>query len=352
MIVADAPVVKIGAFGSPLLRDAQPLARTVAPSNDAAKANRESMGTPLAWRAEKPGSGDCKNRAVGPVQADLAVLPPASERLCARAADRLPSRSGQRISLFRTSASQHAAHPAASLAGTVCGRLFLSIPGPDLARQFELAEVPADIARFNVAPGQTLPLVRAPLEAEAGAGRVLIHPRWGLVPAWAKDPNRGRRPINARTETVANSPMFRAALARRRGLVPASGFYEWQHVGRSSRPFAILPRAGGLLALAAIFERWTRDDTVLETCALLTTAADETLRSIHDRMPVCVPVEGYATWLDPSLRDGQVLESVLSAGAAPPLEAVPISARVNNVREDDAGLLEPARDLFSAGGPP
>ena len=233
----------------------------------------------------------------------------------------------------------------------MCGRLFLSIPGPDLARQFELSEEPADIARFNVAPGQTLPLVRAALETEAGADRVLIHPRWGLVPAWAKDPNHGRRPINARAETVANSPMFRAALARRRGLVPASGFYEWQHAGRSSRPFAIVPRAGGLLALAAIFERWERENALLETCALLTTAADESVRSIHDRMPVCVPVEGYGAWLDPSLRDGHVLESVLGAGAAS-LEAYPISVRVNNVREDDAGLLEPARDLFSTGGPP
>jgi putative SOS response-associated peptidase YedK len=352
MIVADAPVVKIGAFGSPLLVDAQPLARTAAPSNEAAKANRERMGTPLAWWADHPGSWGCKNRAAGAVRPDLATRPAASERLCARAADRLPSRGGQRISLFRSGGSQHATDPLASLAGTVCGRLFLSIPGPDLARQFELADVPADITRFNVAPGQTLPLVRAALDAEPGAGRALIHPRWGLVPAWARDPNRGRRPINARAETVATSPMFRAALGRRRGLVPASGFYEWQHAGRSSRPFAIVPRAGGLLALAAIFERWDRDGSVLETCALLTTAADEPVRSIHDRMPVCVPVAGYATWLDPSLRDGQVLESVLSAGSAPPLETYPISERVNHVREDDAGLLEPARDLFSAGGSP
>jgi len=232
----------------------------------------------------------------------------------------------------------------------MCGRLFLAIPGPDLARHFELALQPADIARFNVAPGQTLPLVRATPDPDAG--RVLANPRWGFVPAWAKDPERGRRPINARSETVASSPMFRAAFARRRGLVPASGFYEWQHAGRSARPFAIRPRDGSLLALAAIFDRHERDDAVLETCAILTTEAVAPVRSIHDRMPVFVPADAYAPWLDPSIRDATVLAPLLTAGSDTPLDAYPIDPRVNDVREDDAHLLEPARDLFSAGGLP
>ncbi len=231
----------------------------------------------------------------------------------------------------------------------MCGRLFLSIPGPELARQFELVGPLEDIARFNIAPGQTVPLVRR--ASDADAGRTLANPSWGFVPAWAKDPQRARRPINARSETVATSPMFRAAFARRRGLVPASGFYEWQHAGRSARPFAIRPRAGGLLALAAIFDRHERDDSVLETFAILTTEAAEPVRAIHDRMPVFVPADAYAAWLDPSVRDATVLAPLLTAGSDTPLDAYPIEARVNDVREDDARLLEPARDLFSAGGP-
>ncbi len=230
----------------------------------------------------------------------------------------------------------------------MCGRFFLSIPGAELARHFELAETPEDIARFNVAPGQTVPLVRSVPGPKAG--RTLANPRWGFVPAWAKDPQRARRPINARCETVATSPMFRTAFARRRGLVPATGFYEWQHVGRSARPFAIRPRDGGLLGLAAIFDRQERDDGVLETCALLTTEAAAPVRAIHGRMPVWIPADAYGRWLDPSLRDAAALAPLLTAGSERPLEAYPIDPRVNDVREDDARLPEPARDLFTAGG--
>src|SRR5690606_41372171 len=132
----------------------------------------------------------------------------------------------------------------------MCGRFFLATPGPALAREFELAEAPELAPRFNVAPGQPVPLVRV----ERGA-RALAAPRWGFVPAWAEGSERGRRPINARAETVADSPFFQGALARRRGLVPADGFYEWQHVGRSARPFAVRPGGRGLLAMSGLFER-------------------------------------------------------------------------------------------------
>lgn len=257
---------------------------------------------------------------------------------------------GRRISHSGVASSQRVGRRLASLRVAVCGRFFLSIPGPDLARQFELAEPPDDIARFNVAPGQTVSMVRAAPDPDAG--RMLANPRWGFVPAWAKDPQRGRRPINARSETVATSPMFRTAFARRRGLVPASGFYEWQHAGRSTRPFAIRPRDGGLLALAAIFDRHEREDIVIETCAVLTTEASEPVRAIHDRMPVFVPADAYAAWLDPSVRDAAVLAPLLTACSERPLDAYPIDPRVNDVREDDALLLESARDLFSAGGIP
>lgn len=250
-----------------------------------------------------------------------------------------------------SAASQRPARRAASLLGAVCGRFFLSVPGPDLARHFELAVQPADIARFNIAPGQPVPLIRLARESDPAPGRVLAQPRWGFVPAWAKPPDGGRRPINARVETVASSPLFRAALARRRGLVPASGFYEWQHAGRSARPFAIRPRSGGLLAMAAIFERHEADDGALDTCAILTTEAAEPVRAIHDRMPLFVSREDYPQWLDPSVSDVRELATRLASGSVAPLETHPIDPRVNDVREDGPRLLEPARDLFSAGGP-
>jgi putative SOS response-associated peptidase YedK len=234
----------------------------------------------------------------------------------------------------------------------VCGRFFLSIPGADLARQFELATPPEDQARFNIAPGQPVPLVRAERDSAGLVHRLLTRPRWGFVPAWAKDPRTARRPINARAETAANSPLFRSALARRRGLVPASGFYEWQHVGRSARPFAIRPRDGSLLALAAIFETRTPDEDGLETCAILTTQALGPVRSIHARMPLCLPPAAYARWLDPSLHEAAELEPLLGLASVVPLEVEPVDPRVNDVREDDPRLLEPARDLFSAGGAP
>jgi len=236
----------------------------------------------------------------------------------------------------------------------MCGRFFLATPGPELARHFGLAVAPELPARFNIAPGQPVPLVRA--EGPAAA-RVLAAPRWGLVPAWADDPKReagssghGRRPINARSETVADSPLFRGALARRRGLVPADGFYEWQHAGRSSRPFAVRPLDGGLLAMAAIFEHWERDGVELDTCAILTVPAAGAVRPLHDRMPLFIAPAGYGRWLDPSLQDPAALAPLLAGDGADRLVTYPVDRRVNDVREDDAGLLEPERDLFSAGG--
>jgi putative SOS response-associated peptidase YedK len=229
----------------------------------------------------------------------------------------------------------------------MCGRFFLATPGPELARHFGLAVAPDLPARFNVAPGQPVPLVRA---EGPGAERVLAAPRWGLVPPWADDPGSGPRPINARAESAADSSLFRTALARRRGLVPADGFYEWQHVGRSSRPFAVRPSEGGLLAFAALYERWERGGEALETCAILTVPAAGAVRALHDRMPLRIAPADYGRWLDPALTDPTALAPLLAGDGSDGFVTYPVDRRVNDVREDDARLLEPERDLFSAGG--
>jgi putative SOS response-associated peptidase YedK len=224
----------------------------------------------------------------------------------------------------------------------MCGRFLLSTPGPELARVFGLAVAPELRPRFNVAPGQPIALVHALPDA---AGRALAAPLWGYAGPGAAP---GRRPINARAETIASSPLFRSAFARRRGLVPADGFYEWQHAGRSSRPFAIRPRAAGPIAFAAIFD--AAPDGEPASCAIVTTAANGQVRPIHDRMPVILPPEAWAEWLDPARVDAEALGALLAPARDDLLFAHPVDRRVNDVREDDAALALPERDLFSLGG--
>lgn len=228
----------------------------------------------------------------------------------------------------------------------MCGRFFLVTPGAELARQFALSAEPELAPRYNIAPGQPVPLVRA--EGPAGE-RVLAAPLWGFVPSWAEEADRGPRPINARTESAARSRLFRQALERRRGLVPADGFYEWQHAGRSARPFAVQRGDRGLLAMGALFERRESAGSALETCAILTVPAAGAVRSLHDRMPLLVPREAWAHWLDPG-RGASAIAPLLAGETADALVTWPVDRRVNDVREDDAGLLEPECDLFSAGG--
>jgi putative SOS response-associated peptidase YedK len=197
----------------------------------------------------------------------------------------------------------------------MCGRFFLATSGAEIARHFELGEVPELAPRYNIAPGQPVPVVRA---------------------------------HRARAETAASVPAFRAALARRRGLVPADGFYEWQHRGRSTRPFAIRVRSG-LFAMAAVCEEWEGPEGVLATVAVLTTEANEAVRPVHERMPVVVPPTAYAHWLDPEARDAEALAPLLRPCPAEWIAMHPVDRRVGDPREDDARLVEPERDLFSAG---
>jgi putative SOS response-associated peptidase YedK len=241
----------------------------------------------------------------------------------------------------------------------MCGRFTLATSGAEIARHFGLGEVPVLAARFNVAPGQAIAVVRAadaasPDASHVGTGtapaRTLALLRWGLVPAGSPKSGSGPRPINARAETAARRPAFRAAFARRRGIVPADGFYEWQRVGRSSRPFWVRLRGGGLFGIAALWERGAGPDGPLETCALLTTEASAPLRTLHDRMPGILDPADYWRWLDPALEDADALEPLLRPLADDRLELRPVTRRVNDVREDDVRLLEPERDLFSAGG--
>ena len=224
----------------------------------------------------------------------------------------------------------------------MCGRFTLSTPPPAIADHFGLGEVPEIEARFNVAPGQSIATISV---AGEGSGSTLSLRRWGLVPSWAKDSKIGSRLINARAETVAEKPSFRSALRRRRCLVPADGFYEWAGSKGSKQPYFIGLEDRALFAFAGLWERWTDPDGVaLESCTLLTTAAAEQLRALHDRMPVIVDPADYGLWMDPSVAEPDLVSPVIERNLGGALQFYPISRYVNDVRHDDPRCLEASAD--------
>jgi len=224
----------------------------------------------------------------------------------------------------------------------VCGRFTLSTPPTEIADHFGLDEVPELEAHFNVAPGQSIATVSVSGE---GIRPVLSLRRWGLVPSWAVDSKIGNRLINARAETVAEKPSFRSALRRRRCLVPADGFYEWAGSKGSKQAYFIGLQGRALFAFAGLWERWTDPGgEVLESCSLLTTAAAERLRALHDRMPVIVDPADYGLWMDPEVKEPALVSPVIDRNLGGALQFYPISQHVNDVRHDDPRCLEASAD--------
>jgi len=182
----------------------------------------------------------------------------------------------------------------------MCGRFLLKSPLVELQGAFGFAERLNLEPRFNIAPAQTVAIVR--LRAN-GDGRELALVRWGLVPAWAKEPAIGGKMINARAEGIAAKPAFRAAFRQRRALVLADGFYEWRKVeGSRKQPMLIRRRDHAPFAFAGLWEVWRGPDGPLETCTIVTTAANALLAPIHDRMPVILDPADHEAWLDPARR--------------------------------------------------
>jgi putative SOS response-associated peptidase YedK len=212
----------------------------------------------------------------------------------------------------------------------MCGRYALHSKPEVVALMFGLSEIPAYAPRYNIAPASRVLIIR-----RNGAAAVASHVRWGLVPRWAKDPSIGAKMNNARAETVAAKPSFRDAYRRRRCLIPADGFYEWKSEGGRRQPYYIHPSSGALFAFAGLWEAWNGPDVTLETCAIITTDANERMAAVHERMPVILPAAEHSAWL---------------AGDEIPLRACPdaaiairrVSRAVNNARNDAPALLEPA----------
>ncbi len=220
----------------------------------------------------------------------------------------------------------------------MCGRYTLATPGDVIAQQFALAATPSLTARYNIAPTQEVPAVRA---AQGGA-RELAMMKWGLVPRWAEDPSIGNRLINARSETVAEKPAFRSAFKRQRCLVLADGFYEWQKVGAGAKqPFHIRLAGGGPFAFAGLWEHWQKEGQTVESCTLLTTGPNGLMAPIHDRMPVILDPAEYELWLDPRQTDRARLEPLLDSFPAEGMEAWPVSRLVNSPGNDSPRCIEP-----------
>lgn len=192
--------------------------------------------------------------------------------------------------------------------------------------------------RFNCAPTDPLTVV---LEREDG--RVVERHRWGLIPAWAVDQAAGGRMINARAETVATSPAFRVALRRRRCIVPADGFYEWERGGRTRQPWLIKRADDKPMAMAGLWSLW-RDPANglwISSCAVITTMANATVAPLHDRMPVLLAADAWDAWTDSAESSADLLHELLVPAGEDVLTRYPVSTRVNSVRNEGPHLVEP-----------
>lgn len=224
----------------------------------------------------------------------------------------------------------------------MCGRYTLTTPGEVIAEIFDLSEEPEVAARYNVAPTQEVAAIRAPSEEGESGERRFVTLRWGLVPHWADDPSIGNRMINARCESVADKPAFRASFKKKRCLVLADGFYEWQKVaGGKKQPWYFRLENGEPFAFAGLWASWSKGDEPLETCTLLTTDANDLVKKAHHRMPVMLAPEDLDLWLDPEVTDREPLEEILRPYDPSKMIAFPVSTRVNSPANDDPSVIEP-----------
>ncbi len=221
----------------------------------------------------------------------------------------------------------------------MCGRYTLHSRLNLLLQQFAVETAPAYHPRYNIAPTQDAPVVR---QRTPKAQRSMDLLRWGLIPLWADDPSIGNRMINARAETAHERPAFRAAFRRRRCLVPADGYYEWQKAATHKQPFYIRVDGGKPFAMAGLWEHWEDDGgNALETYTVLTTDANEATRHLHDRMPVILDKTQYARWLDPHYQEVTSLRKMLRPFPSERVDYYPVSTYVNSPQHEGPQCIKP-----------
>lgn len=218
----------------------------------------------------------------------------------------------------------------------MCGRFYLDITVDELIEHFALGAAPDFKAHYNIVPSQIIPVVRT-----GDAKRELAMMRWGLVPRWSKQIDSGYSLHNARAETVADKPAYRSAYKKRRCLVPASGFYEWQARPDGKQPYCIRLADGKPMALAGLWERWEgADDNVVESCTIIVTGANKKISPVHDRMPVIIAPADYDAWMSCGPETGQA-DALLQSCDSGLLDVFPVSRKVNNPANNDPGCITP-----------
>ncbi len=222
----------------------------------------------------------------------------------------------------------------------MCGRFIQTTDADVLAAIYQIPLPFSLMLRYNAAPTQELAVIR---RVDPDAPREVAHLRWGLVPSWAK-PGKLPTLINARSETAAEKPSFKRALARRRCLVLTDGWYEWLREDKVKRPFVFRRRDRAPFVYAGIWERWSRGDAPVESFSILTTQANATMEKVHHRMPVVVDAAHQDLWLDPEMTDVSQLMSLLGPSAAEDWEATEVVPKVNKVHNQGPELLEPVGD--------
>ncbi|MBK9317172.1 MAG: SOS response-associated peptidase [Acidobacteria bacterium] len=219
----------------------------------------------------------------------------------------------------------------------MCGRFTQRHKPEEIEDRFDVEPIELlQEARYNIAPSQPIAAIRQ------GEHREMFVCKWGLVPFWAKDPSIGNNMINAKAETLAEKPSFKRAFAKRRCMIPADGFYEWQKRGKGpSQPFYVRLKAGELFAFAGLWEEWkSPEGEVLTTCTIITVEPNELIAGIHNRMAMILKPEDEAAWLDPKNGIPEIA-NLLQPYPANLMEAYPISRAVNNPRFDDPSCIEP-----------
>jgi putative SOS response-associated peptidase YedK len=221
----------------------------------------------------------------------------------------------------------------------MCGRFAFYSPHEAVARLFGVGDPPPVEPRYNIAPTQFVAAVRA--DAEGRRSLAMFY--WGLVPSWAKEKSIGARMINARAETLGEKPSFRSAYRRRRCLVLADGWYEWQRSGAVKQPYFISFEDREPFGMAGLWESWRDPGSgePLESCCIVTTQAAPELAVVHDRMPVIMPARCHDEWLDPGNPATGSLDGLLVPWTLGGLTARPVSRRVNDARNQGADLVEP-----------
>ena len=237
----------------------------------------------------------------------------------------------------------------------MCGRYTLRTSPAEVAKAFRLAGIVDFPPRYNIAPTQKVFAIMAEAAEQDAARHASPQPdrdrephqrkfaplHWGLIPSWAADPSVASRMINARAETVATKPAYRQAFARRRCLIVADGFYEWRKLGPGKQPYYIHLADGGPFAFAGLWEHWQRGELTIDSCTIITTAANALLATLHDRMPVILPPEQHDLWLDPAVTEFARVLPLLAQYPADEMALEPVSTLVNSPRNDSPACLAP-----------